>query len=162
MEPSLVSAAAALAGAAIGGAASILGSWVVHRGEVRAQWIAHDRLRRQELYREFIEEAARCYIDALQHTKPDVASLVVLYAKMSRMRVTSTARVLAAAEEVLRRIVRAYSEPPLTITTDEVQAIIQEGSQNRSVDALRDFSEACRAESDSLRAQLEAHGWKQA
>ncbi len=155
-----MSAIAALAGAAIGGGASILGSWVVHRAKIRAEWLAHDRLRRQDLYNEFIEDAARCYIDALQHAKPDVASLVSLYAKMSRMRVVSSAPVLAAAEEVLKRIARANSEPPLTITTDQVQAVLEEGSRNRSIDALRAFSEACRAESDSLRAQLEAPSWE--
>jgi hypothetical protein len=39
------------------------------------------------LYREFIEEASKCYIDALQHDEADIPSLVGLYAKLGRMRV---------------------------------------------------------------------------
>ena len=150
MDSSLISAVAALAGAAIGGATSFVGTWLVHRRGVRAQWVAQDTLRRQDLYKEFIEEAAKSYIDALQREKPNVASLVVLYAKMSRMRIISSAQVLAAADQVLRRIIRGYGQPSLTITNDQLQAMLEE---DRSIDALRSFSEACRAEIDSLRAQ---------
>jgi hypothetical protein len=149
MDTSLISAPSALAGAAIGGTMSFLGTWLVHGREVRAQWIGHDRLRRQELYKEFIEEAAKCYIDALQRDKPDVVGLVILYAKMSRMRVISSARVLAAAELVLKRIAHAYSEPQLIITSERLREMLA----HESLDALRDFSEACRMEADSLQAE---------
>src|SRR4029077_10832747 len=53
------SAFAALLGAAIGGLSSGLASWVTHRIQVRTQWLAQDTLRRQELYKEFIEAAAK-------------------------------------------------------------------------------------------------------
>ena len=66
---------------------SLLASWLASQQQVRSQWLAHDRSRREELYKEFIEEAAKCYVDALLHEKPDIALVVVLYAKMSRMRV---------------------------------------------------------------------------
>jgi hypothetical protein len=149
MDTSVISALSALTGAAIGGAMSFLGTWLVHGRDMRAQSIAHDRLRRQELYKEFIEEAAKCYIEALQREKPDVAGLVVLYAKMSRMRVISSPGVLAAAELVLKRIAHAYSEPELIITSERLREMLA----HESLDALRDFSEACRTESDSLQAE---------
>jgi hypothetical protein len=77
MDSGLFSASAALVGAAIGGSMSFLGSWIVKQKEVRAQWVGQDRLRRQDLYKEFIQEASKCYADALQHQTPDIPSLVV-------------------------------------------------------------------------------------
>src|SRR6478609_4369956 len=72
---------AALLGAAIGGLTSGLASWVTHRIQVRTQWLAQDTLRRQELYKEFIEAAAKRYAGALQHEQPGIPAWVELYAK---------------------------------------------------------------------------------
>ena len=83
MDLGLVSAGAGLVGATIGGAMSFLGSWIVHQREIRAQWLGQDRLRRQNLYKEFIQEASKCYAHALQNEKPDVPLLVVLYGKIA-------------------------------------------------------------------------------
>ena len=144
MDHSLISALAALAGAAIVAAVSFLRSWLVHQGEVRAQWLAQEGLRRQDLYKEFIEEASNCYLHALQHHEPDISLLVVLYAKMSRMRVLASTRVLATAEAALRRIIETYSETDVTFTDTNLRTIVQKGS----FDLLHDFGEACREESD--------------
>ena len=78
MNASVISALAALAGAAIGGLTSVLASWFTQKTQARAQWLAQDRLRRQELYKEFIEEASKCHMDALQHDKADIPALVGL------------------------------------------------------------------------------------
>ncbi len=59
MNASVISAMAALVGAAIGGLTSVLATWLTQRTQVRAEWRAHDRIRRQELYKEFIDEATR-------------------------------------------------------------------------------------------------------
>ena len=115
MDLGLVSAGAGLVGATIGGAMSFLGSWIVHQREIRAQWLGQDRLRRQNLYKELIQEASKCYAHALQNEKPDVPLLAVLYGKISRMRVISSPQVLAAAEQVLRRIVDVYFKPPVVL-----------------------------------------------
>ena len=149
MDSSLISALAVLTGAATGGTASFLGSWLVHQREVRVQWLAQDKLRRQNLYKEFIEEASKCYIDALQHHQPDILLLVVLYAKTSEMRVMSSPEVLAAAECIVRRVVDAYCKPDIAFTDVELKTLVENGS----FDILRDFSDSCRSEFDSLRAQ---------
>jgi hypothetical protein len=44
--------------AELGGAMSFLDSWIVQQREVHAQRLGQDRLRRQELYKEFIQEAS--------------------------------------------------------------------------------------------------------
>jgi hypothetical protein len=149
MDSTVISAVAALGGASIGGAMSFLGSWIVQRREVRTRWAVEDRLRRQELYKEFIQEASRCFVNALEHEKPDIASLVVLYEKISRMRILSSTPVIADAEQVLRRIIDTLSDPPITFTNAKVREMFETGS----ADVLRNFSESCRAEFDALRAQ---------
>jgi hypothetical protein len=65
MNPSVISALAAPAGATIGGLTSVLASWLGQHAQAKAQWLAQDKLRRQELYKEFIEAASKCNIHAL-------------------------------------------------------------------------------------------------
>jgi hypothetical protein len=149
MDATFISAAAALGGAAIGGALSFLGSWIVQQRQVRSQWVVQDRLRRQDLYKEFIQAASKCFADALQHDKPDIASLTVLYEKISRMGVISSPAVLAAAEEVLRRIIDTLFEPAIVVTNEKVRELFDTGKGN----FLRQFSESCRDEFEALRAQ---------
>ena len=125
---------------------SLLASWLANQQQIRSQWLAHDRSRREDLYKEFIEEAARCYIDALLHEKPDIALVVVLYAKISRMRVLSSHDVIESAEQLIRQIMDSYSAPSKTFA--DIQTIKYE-----SLDIIRNFSERCRAEFDDLRAK---------
>ena len=75
---SIISAVAALAGAITGGLTSVLASWLTQHAQARAQWRAQDKLHRQELYKEFIEMASKCYIEALQRDKADTPALVEL------------------------------------------------------------------------------------
>jgi hypothetical protein len=117
MDASLISAVAALAGAAAGGTGSFLGSWLGQQHHAREQWLTQDKLRRQDLYKEFIEEASKCYIRALQHHQPDILVLVALYAKTSEVRVISSPEVLAAAEDVVRRLVDTYSSADIRLLT---------------------------------------------
>ena len=90
MDASVISALAALLGAGIGGLTSVLASWLNQHTQARAQWLAQDKTRRQELYKDFIEEASRSHIDSLQNDKPDLPALIGLYAKISRMRIMSS------------------------------------------------------------------------
>jgi len=147
MNASVISALSALLGAAIGGFASFLASWMTQRMQVRAQWLVQDRLHRQDLYREFIEEASKCYIDALQHDKGDIPALVTLYTKIQRMRILSPQNVVAAAEQIGHKILDTYLQPDKTFLE------LREMVQSNSIDILRDFTEACRQEFESLRAK---------
>src|SRR5215813_5674048 len=147
MDASVITALAALMGATVGGLTSGLASWLIQKTQARAQWLAQEKLLRQELYKEFIEEASKCHIDSLQHDNPDVPALVGLYAKVARMRVLSSRAVLEQAEQIERTILDAYLEPDKTFP--ELQKMAKSGS----IDLLRNFSEACRVEFESLRAQ---------
>ena len=144
MDTSVITAFAALAGAVIGGLTSVVATWLIQRAQAREQRLAHYQLRRQELYKEFIEQASKLYIHALQNDKPDVSGLVALYAEISRMRVLSSARVIDSADQIVKKIVNAYLEPNKTVP--ELRQMADSGL----IDPLRNFSEACRREAESL------------
>jgi hypothetical protein len=59
MDASIISALAALGGATIGGPTSVVGAWWTQQKQVTAQELAQDKLRRQELYKEFIQGASK-------------------------------------------------------------------------------------------------------
>jgi len=147
MNASVISALAALAGAIIGGLTSVLASLLAQRTQARAQWIVQEKLRREELYKEYIEEASKCYIDALQHDKGDIPALVTLYTKIGRMRVVSSPKVIETAEQIGRTILDTYLQPDKTFP-ELLEMVI-----SKSIDIIGDFSEACREEFESLRAQ---------
>src|SRR6202795_1679370 len=119
MNASVISALAALAGAAMGGFTSVIASLLTQRYQARAQGLVQEKLRRQELYKEFIEEASKCYSEALQHDKADIPALVVLYTKIGRMRVLSSPKVVKSAETVGRKILDTYLEPDKTFIRSE-------------------------------------------
>jgi len=85
--------------------------------------------------------------DALQHNNADVSSLVGLYAKISRMRVLSSAAVIERADKIARMIVDTYLGPNKSFP--ELREMMISGS----LDPLRDFSEACRTELRPIRPQ---------
>jgi hypothetical protein len=140
MDASIISALAALGGAAIGGLTSVVGAWLTQQTQVKAQELVQDKLRRQELYREFIEDASKTYGDALQHEKTDVSALVGIYTRISRMRVLSSPKVVESAEQVAKAIVDAYLAP--NVSFPELRDLMEKGQ----LDPLRIFGEACRAE----------------
>ncbi len=148
MNASVITALAALAGAAIGGLTSVFASWLAQHAQARAQWLAQDKLRRQELYKEFIEAASKCYIDAVQQDEADMPALVELYVRVGRMRILSSPKVVESAELVARRIVDSYLAPNKTFL--ELREMVNSGT----IDLLRDFSETCRAEFESPRSQF--------
>jgi hypothetical protein len=145
MDASAISALAALTGAAIGGLTSVVTGWMTQRTVARAQWLEHDKVRRQELYKDFIEDASKCYIDALQHSQADMPALVGLHAKIGRMRVLSTPDVVASAERIGCKILDTYLQPDRTLID------LREMAKSRSIDLFADFSETCRAELMTLR-----------
>jgi hypothetical protein len=146
MNASAISALAALTGAAIGGFTSIIASLLAQKYQARAQWIVQERLRRQELYKEFIEEASKCHVDALQHDKADIPSLVILYATIGRMRIVSSPKVVDSADAVGRKILDAYLQPNKDFLA--LREMVNAGA----IDLLDDFTEASREELESLRA----------
>lgn len=145
MDTSLIPALAGLTGAAIGGLTSGITSWLAQKSQSRVRLLTQDKVTRQELYKEFIETATQCCADALQHEKPDIPGLVSLYGKIGRMRVLSSPKVLASAEQIGQKIMNIYLEPNKTFFE------LREMINRNAIDILGDFGEACRKEFRSLR-----------
>ena len=140
MDPAYFSAFAALAGSTIGGLTSLTTSWLTQHVQFSSQQRAGNRSRREDLYKEFIEEASRWYADAYEHDKAEISNLVNLYALVSRMRVLSSSRVVEAADKAVRMIIETYLAPNRSFR--DVREILD----NEAMNPLRDFSDACRAD----------------
>jgi hypothetical protein len=144
MDAATISALAALGGAFIGGLTSFATSWLTQQRQAKAQQLAHQLTKREELYRVFIEEASRLHADSLVHETLDVSQLVKLYSMISLMRVFSAPKIIQDADKVIRMIVNTYLGPNKTLP--ELQDMVNSGA----VDLLRDFGEACREELQRL------------
>jgi hypothetical protein len=140
MEPATISALAALAGATIGGVTSFAATWLTQRTQARVQELTHSLTVREQLYKAFIDEAAKLYADALVHEISDVSKLVGLYGMISKMRVLSPRKTVESADEVARLIVNTYHAPNKTFP--ELEDMVNRGA----IDVLQTFSEAARQE----------------
>jgi hypothetical protein len=138
MDSGYVSALAALAGSMIGGLTSVTASWLTQHLQFSSQQVAHDLSRRQELYKAFIDEASRLYVDAYEHSRADVSNLVNLYALVSRMRIVSSLTVVEHADTVARIIIETYQAPNKSLHD------VSELLNNSAMNPLREFSNACR------------------
>ena len=74
-----VSAFAALGGSLIGDVTTFAAAWITQRRQANVQLLLQEKARRQELYKQFIEEASKLYIDALIHDQVAVQALPDLY-----------------------------------------------------------------------------------
>jgi hypothetical protein len=140
MDSAYLSAFAALAGSLVGGLTSVTGSWISQWVQLRARQRMDDFKRRQDLYKQFIEEASRLYTDAFEHNEAQVSNLIGLYSLISMMRVVSSPAIVADAEQVVRVIVDTYLAPNRTFRD------VKEFLDDDQMDPLRDFSRACREE----------------
>ncbi len=138
-----ISAVAALGGSVLGALASSVGTWIAQRHQNRRDLLAKKVFQREQLYSDFISETAHAFADAVQHTFHDPSRLIPSYALLSRMRLSSSVNVVESAERVLDTILATYSQPNLTAQEFHAWA----GEDN---DPLRDFSNICRHDLESL------------
>jgi hypothetical protein len=115
-------------------------AWVTQRQQAYVQWLLQEKTRRQELYRQFIEEASKSYVDALIHDEIALAPLVNLYALINKMRVVSDPRIAERADKFVRMILDTYVLPNKTLP--ELRSMME----GDALDPLRDFAEMCREE----------------
>ncbi len=142
-SPASIPALAALCGSIVGALGSSIGAWIAQRHSDRRELAAKKVFHREQLYSDFISETAAAYADAVQHTLHDPARLIGSYALLSRMRLSSSMKVVESAQGVLDTIIDTYSKPNLT--PEEFHALASERP-----DPLRDFSSICRRELEGL------------
>jgi len=147
MNSGMIAASAAIFGSIVGALGSVVGTWITQRHQDIRDLLAKTIVRRESLYSDFIAESARVLVDAMVQNNSDAQKLTPLYALLSRIRLSSSTPVLETGEAVIRIIVATYPKPNLTPEQIESRAVSGD-------DPLRQFSDACRKELDSLQRQL--------
>jgi hypothetical protein len=147
MNSGLIAGLAAISGSIVGALGSVVGTWITTRHQDLRDLLAKQIVRREALYSDFIAESARLLVDALEHNTSDPQKLIPAYALLSRIRLSSSSGVLAKAEEVIKTILNTYPQPNLTAEQIEFRAANGE-------DPLRQFSNTCRAELESMQKEL--------
>jgi|ERR1700690_496565 len=147
LAPGTTTALAAILGSLVGALSSIFGTWIVQRHQDRRDVLGKQIFHREQLYSDFITESARVLVDAQEHDISDPKNLIAMYALLSRIRLSSSPDVLAAAEEVVGDIIGTYAKPNLT-----APEIISRAAQGDG--PLRKFSDICRDELESMQSQI--------
>jgi hypothetical protein len=135
-----LSAVAALVGTFVGGITSIATSWLGQQRQTKEQRREHQKDELQGLYKQFILDASKLYIDALEHNTTELPKLVDIYATINRIRVLSPPKVVAEADKALRMIIDTYAQENKTFSG--IRQSISQGFP----DPLRAFSQACHDE----------------
>ena len=105
-----LSAVAALVGTFVGGITSIATSWLGQQRQTKEQRKAQEKDELQVLYGQFIQDASRLYLDALEHDTTKLSKLVDIYTTINRMRLVSSANVVAEADCALRAYHRSLCQ----------------------------------------------------
>jgi hypothetical protein len=144
LEPAVIGALSAILGSAVGGSATFATAWLTQRTEGRRASIESEIRKREALYVEFIAEGSKLAMEGLDHQVESPQRLYPLYAILNRIRLRSSAEVLAAADDAINRILESCFSPNLS--PEEIRKLLLE----RPSDPLRGFSEACRSELERL------------
>jgi hypothetical protein len=142
-NPAAIPALSAIGGAVVGALGSTASAWIAQRHQDRRELIAKKASRLEQLYADFINESARLQVDAVQHSLDNPSTLVPIYALISRIRLSSSTEVIESGEQLIATILKIYFEPNLT--SGKIQS-----AASKHNDHLKDFSNACRRELESL------------
>jgi hypothetical protein len=152
MDPSTqstaITALAAVAGSVVGALASFLTTYFTQRNQAHRDLLSREAAHREELYSQFIKEAANVYIDSLDKTLESPAALLGVYSLVGRIRLVSNDTVLAAAEKVVDVIIDSFNRRPTTFDD-----IYKSGNKSQ-FDPLKEFTEACREERKDMLKQI--------
>ncbi len=141
MEQSIISAVAGLAGSFLGGFSTFAASWLNTRRQHQTQRYVQQAARREQLYAEFINQASQHLVHAWGHEMHSPESLAEIYSVLERIRLLSSDKLIAAAEQVMQQIVAAYNAPNKDY--GELQRLVMRGGIGSP---LAEFSAECRKE----------------
>jgi hypothetical protein len=141
MDATLVTAMSGVLGSLVGASASVATTWVAQKTVSRRELVRAEMRKREMLYGEFVSECAKLLVDAFVHTLEKPQTVLPVYSLINRIRLTASAPVLEAAENLLRRI---------NMTVEDLRRLAMSGEG----DPLKLFGEACRVELSSMRSRL--------
>src|SRR4051812_7133983 len=153
IDPTLLSSGAALAGALIGGGASLAVAVYSQRYQDRLQRIAQETTKRETVYADFMMNASnlllRAYVQdqdkiALQGDEQRLVGLV------NRMRLFAPAEVVGEAEAVLKAIIEILLKPGVNLGQLARDAL----SRSPDPDPFLRFCRVCRDDLDKVRRTL--------
>ena len=147
IDPALLSTISALAGALIGGGASLTAAIYTQRYQDRQQRVARETTKREAVYADFIMSASKLLLDAYVHDginlNGDGQHLIGL---ANRMRLFAPPNVIDRAEAVIKGLIEISLKPSMDLR----KLAIEEASKKPDADLLLPFSLACRADLDSV------------
>lgn len=140
MNTAWISAFSAVMGSLVGGFTSFLTTYTNQRTQYRRDFLSRQLAQRENLYSEFINEAARLQIDSLEQEMVKPSTMVTIYALGNRIRLNASTEVVQAAENAVRKIIESYRRPKMTVEDIRRQAFLE------IEDPVKEFGEACRKE----------------
>jgi hypothetical protein len=144
MNSAWISAFSAVMGSLVGGFTSFVTTYANQRNQYRVDFLSKQFAKRETLYSEFINEAARLTIESLDSQMEKASALVTIYALHNRIRLNASEEVLQAATHTIENIIQSYKRP--NMTAEE----IRQGAYLNVEDPVKEFGEACRNELNKL------------
>ena len=149
ISPTLLTPAAALVGALVGGGASLAATIYKERMQYRLQRVTAEVTRRETVYADFVMSASQLLLSA--HIRDDIAldgDEQRLIGLINRMRLFAPQEVLASAEAVLKSILGIYLKPRIELRQLAIEAL----ADKPLPDPLLPFSSVCRRDLDNVRS----------
>jgi hypothetical protein len=147
--PTMLTPAAALMGALVGGGASLTAAIYKERMQHRLQRVTAEVTRRETVYADFVMSASHLLLSA--HIRDDIAlngDEQRLIGLINRMRLFAPQEVLASAEAVLKSILGIYLKPKVELRQLAIEAL----ADGPFPDPLLPFSSVCRRDLDNVRS----------
>ena len=147
IDSSILSAISALAGALIGGGASLTAAVYTQRYQDRLQRVAREATKRETVYADFIMNASKLLLNAYVHDGVNLDSDGQhLLGLANRMRLFAPPNIIDEAEAVIRQLIEISLKP----SVDLRKLAMVELSKKHDSDLLLPFSLACRADLDKV------------
>ena len=131
-------------GSLVGAFTSFVTTYANQRAQYRRDFLSKQFAQRENLYSEFINEAARLMADSLEQEMVKPSTLVPIYGLENRIRLNASDEVVQAAGSAIQQIVESYRRPRMT------EEDIRRGTYLDVEDPVKEFGEACRKELNRL------------
>jgi hypothetical protein len=144
MDSAWISAFSAVMGSLVGAFTSFVTTYANQRAQYRRDFLSRQFAQRENLYAEFINEAAHLMADSLEQEMVKPSALVAIYGLENRIRLNASDEVVQAARNAIQQIVESYRRPRMT------EEDIRRGAYLDIEDPVKEFGEACRKELNRL------------
>ncbi|MDE2364085.1 MAG: hypothetical protein KGM42_15510 [Hyphomicrobiales bacterium] len=144
MDAGVLSTLAALAGTTVGAISSLGTTWITAQSKTRAERLAAETAKREDLYGRFMDELSRLYANALTTVGVDYERLASAYALNGKIALYASDAVADAANKAIRYVVDLSIAPARN--DSEMRALMDQ----ENADVIAAFANACRAELRTL------------